>query len=64
MCLVAFTICLMLLLKNKTNAFSSLFFACIAGPSGLAIGGSGPKLQADFEERKVMALTGSSQHHT
>ena len=64
MCLVAFTICLMLLFKNKTNAFSSLFFACIVGPSGLASGGSRPKLQADLEERKVTALTGSSQHHT
>ena len=64
MCLVAFTICLMLLFKNNTNAFSSLFFACIVGLSGLASGGSRPKLQADFEERKVKALTGSSQHHT
>jgi len=54
----------MLLFKNKTNAFSSLFFACIVGPSGLASGGSRPKLQADFEGKKVTALTGSSQHHT
>ena len=64
MCLVAFTICLMLLFKNKTSAFSSLFFACVLDSSVLASGGYSPKLQADFEERKVTTLIGSSLHHT
>ena len=64
MCLVAFTICLMLLFKNKTNAFSSLFFAWVVDPSGLASGGSSLKLKADLEEGKEMALTGSSHYHS
>ena len=64
MCLVTFTICSMLLFKNKTNAFSNLFFMWIVGPSGLASGGSSPKLKAYREEGKVMTLTGSFQHHT
>lgn len=39
---------LMLLFKNKTNAFSSLFFAWVVDPSGLASGGSSLKLKADL----------------
>ena len=62
--LVAFTICLMLLFKNKTNAFSGLFFECIVDPSGFAGGGSSLKLKADLEEGKEMALIGSSHYHS
>lgn len=54
----------MLLFKNKTNAFSGLFFECVVDPSGFAGGGSILKLKADFEEGKDMALTDSSHHHT
>ena len=43
----------MLVFKNKTNAFSSLFFAWVVDPSGLASGGSSLKLKADLEEGKV-----------
>ena len=63
MYLVAFIICLMLLFKNKTSAFFSLFFTWIVDLSGFASGGSSPKLKAYREEGKVTALTGSLQHH-
>ena len=56
--------CWMLLFKDKTNAFSSLFFTWIVGPSGFASGGSSPKPKAFREEGKVTALTGSLQHHS
>ena len=59
MCLVAFTMCSMLLFKNKTDAFSSLFFTWVVGPSDLASGGSIPKVKAYREEGKVTVLTGS-----
>ena len=54
----------MFLLKNKTNAFSGLFFECVLSPSGFAGGGSSLKLKADLEEGKEMALIGSSHYHS
>ena len=54
----------MLLFKNKTSAFSGLFFECIVDPSGFAGGGSSLKLKADLEEGKEMALIGSSDYHS
>ena len=56
------SICLMLLIKIKTNAFSGLFFECIVNPSGFASRDSSLKLKA--EEGKEMALTGFSHYHT
>ena len=54
--LVISTVCSMLLFKNKMNAFSGLFFAQVADPSGLASRGSSLKLKADVEAGKVTAL--------
>ena len=53
----------MLSFKNKGNAFTDLFFACVIDPSGLSSQGSSFKIKADFEAGKVTAFTGSSWYH-
>ena len=61
--LVTSTVCMMPLFKNKTNAFSGLFFVWIVDPSGLTSDGSSLKLKADPETGTVKTFSSCSWHH-
>ena len=52
----------LLLFKNKTNTFSSLFFVWVVDPSDSASGGSNLMLKARLETGTVKAFSSSSWH--